>query len=414
MKSVYLGRQPIVDKNEVIHAYQILYRDKTMQGEVTNDRSATASVINSVLNTFGTKELLGNYKAFIKIDQKFLMHDIIFTIPSEFFIFSLLETVEINERTKERLEQLHNKGYELCIEHITEQNFEYYAPVLKLVDYVKISFEAEGLEHKNDLIGQLKSYKIKVIGVKVETHQIFQTALSAGCDLFEGYFFAAPKIMSKSEYEPSQMRILKLYNLLLQDVNIDEITKEFELNHELTVRLLQFINSGYFSFKNRISTIHHILVLVGRVPISQWLMLMIYSKSISKEGDQKSPLMLMVKNRTELMQGILKIVRPNSGNVALGEAYFTGVLSLMSTVFNVELEKIVSDLNVSDDVKNAILYEEGILGEIFAVVKGIESFDTEAIADFEYKYNIPSEALKNIILQSIKEVNNFEHPRKPA
>lgn len=410
MSNIFLARQPIVDKDENTCAYEILYRDKTQHSNIDNDRHASASVINDVLNTFGTKELLGKYKAFINIDEKFLMNDLIFTIPNEFFIFSLFDNVPMTDKTIERIQQLKQKGYQLCVNELTPENVEKYAPVLKEIAYVKIDFEKGIFEGIKNLTAQLKRSGITVIGTKLENRENYQLAKENGCDLFEGYFFAAPKIVEKSGYEPSQMHILKLYKLLMQDTNIDEITEEFETNHELTVHLLQFVNSGYFSFKNRISSIHHILVLVGRVPLSQWLMLLIYSKSVSKDDSSKSPLMLLVKSRTELMQEVLKIIMPDVKNNILGEAYFVGVLSLMHTIFSVDLEKILDDLNVSLEVKNAILHDEGMLGEIFELVRGIEAFDTNVISEFEESYGLEDNIIKNIVLQTIQEVNSFEHP----
>ena len=140
MSNIFLARQPIVDKDENTCAYEILYRDKTQHSNIDNDRHASASVINDVLNTFGTKELLGKYKAFINIDEKFLMNDLIFTIPNEFFIFSLFDNVPMTDKTIERIQQLKQKGYQLCVNELTPENVEKYAPVLKEIAYVKIDF----------------------------------------------------------------------------------------------------------------------------------------------------------------------------------------------------------------------------------------------------------------------------------
>ena len=410
MSNIFLARQPIVDSKEDICAYEILYRDKTKSSNIENDRHASASVINDVLNTFGTKELLGKYKAFINIDEKFLMHDLIFTIPNEFFIFSLFENIPMTERVRERIQQLKQKNYQLCINALTPKRVEQYASVLKEIAYVKIDFEEGVLEGVKNLITQLKNYGITIIGTKLENRKNYELAKESGCNWFEGYFFAAPKIVEKSGYEPSQMHILKLYKLLMQDTNIDEIAKEFEYNRELTVHLLQFVNSGYFSFKSRISSIHHILVLVGRVPLSQWLMLLIYSKSVSKDDTSKSPLMLLVKSRTDLMEKVLKTIMPDVKSNMLGEAYFVGVLSLMNTIFSVDLEKILDDLHVSSEVKNAILYDEGMLGDIFALVRSVESFNTNVISKFEEQYRLSDDIIQNLILQTIQEVNSFEQP----
>ncbi len=105
MQHIYLGRQPILDKKGNLNSYEILYRDSREPSAGVSNRYVSASVISSVLNKFGTHEILGNRKAFVKVDEKFLMNDLIFTIPTEFFIFSIVH-VEMNERVIERYEQL--------------------------------------------------------------------------------------------------------------------------------------------------------------------------------------------------------------------------------------------------------------------------------------------------------------------
>jgi len=171
---------------------------------------------------------------------------------------------------------------------------------------------------------------------------------------------------------------------------------------------LQFINSCAFHFRNKISSIHHILTLVGRQPLSRWLMLMIYSKSVSKSA-RHSPLMLMVKSRTELMENILKAVKPDVKSNMLGEAYFIGVLSLLDTLFSVRLDQILVEMHVSDEVTGALLQDSGLLGEIFALVRDIEAFDTKAVETFTKKYSLEPKAIENLVLQSMEDVNSFEN-----
>jgi c-di-GMP phosphodiesterase len=141
MENVYLGRQPIFDDKGQLFAYEILYRDKDKQSKMINDRFTSASVISSILNKFGTRSLLGDRMAFVKIDEKFLMNDIIFLAPKEFFIFSLIESIEINEKILERVHQLFTKGYKLCINDtvLTQETFMKYSPILKELSFFKVT-----------------------------------------------------------------------------------------------------------------------------------------------------------------------------------------------------------------------------------------------------------------------------------
>ncbi|WP_373001678.1 EAL and HDOD domain-containing protein [Sulfurimonas sp.] len=409
MENVYLGRQPILDSKGDLVAYEILYRDSAKASHISNDRFASASVISNILNKFGTSTLLGNRRAFVKVDEKFLLHDIIFSIPKEFFIFSLFEDVEMSERVVERLQQLHAKDYVLAINDISldSDTLKEYSKVYKELSYIKINVDKDIDFEMKAMISEMKAHNIKVVGSKIEDNAHYILAKEIGCDMFQGYFFAKPNIVENAKYEPSQLNVLKLYNLLINDTNIDEITSEFENNYEITVQLLRYMNSCAFHFRNRISSVHHILTLVGRQPLAQWLMLMIYSKSVSRTS-KHSPLMLMVKNRTELMENILKAVNPDVKSNALGEAYFVGVLSLIDTLFSVKLERILADLNISDEVTNALLKDEGLLGEIYALIRDIEAFDTKSVHIFTSKYNLGTHQIEDVVLKCMEEVTTFE------
>jgi len=410
MEHVYLGRQPILDADSNLVAYEILYRDGYQQKLGVSNLYVSAAVLNSILNKFSTNEILGNRKAFVKVDEKFLMNDLIFTIPSEFFIFSIVQ-VELNERVIERFEQLKEKGYELAVNDVVlnEQSLQEYVNVLDTLSYVKIDFDkefSEDISVKNT-IKALKNNGIKVVATKIETQEEFALAKDLGCDLFQGYFFAEPQVFKNSTYDAPLANILKLYTLLMEDTNLDEITAEFEKNYEITVQLLRYINSGAFHSKSRIASIHQILTLVGRIQLAQWLMLMIYSKSVSK-NKKVSPLMLMIKNRTEIMECALKEIKPDVRSNMLGQAYFVGVLSLIDTVFGERMEVILEDLNVDEKVKEALLQHKGILGDLYLLTKDMEIFNTHGIKRFVQKYNLDESLIRILSLKSMKAVNAFE------
>jgi len=413
MKNVFLGRQPILDTHSNLYAYELLYRDAQKQQQKEQTRYTSSYVINNVLNKFGTRSILGERKGFVQIDAKFLMSDIIFSIPTDFFVFSLLTNIPINERVIERVQQLKKNGYTLAINNmqLNLQNIQKYTPIFKELSFVKSKITLEVSIRAIDIIKELKIQEIQIIGACIDNNNIYEYAQKLGCDYFEGYFFAQAKILENVKYEPSQMNILSLYNLLLQDANIDEITLEFEKNPEITVQLLQFINSGYFHFKNRISSIHHVLTLVGRKAIAQWLMLMIYSKSVSKTS-QHSPLMLMIINRTSLMENILKAIKPDVKSNMLGEAYMVGILSLIDTLFHMKLEDILDTINISEEVRDALCDLKGLLGEIYSTVLYTEQFDIKAIYLFEKKHSLKYKTVENLVLQSMQEVQRFENPDK--
>lgn len=415
MNSVYLARQPILNRDEDICYYEILYRDAAKSSHVNSNIAASASVIASVLNKFGTKALLGDKKAFVKVDEKFLLNDIIFTVPKEPFVFSLFADIDMEEKVVYQIDKLYKNGYELAINDaaLNDEFMQKYRAVLHQISFVKINFDVLESYNIAEFIAELHENRVEVIATKIEDQKTYELAKSVGCDCFEGYFFAKPVILENAKYEPFQLNVLKLYNLLMEGVNIDEITSEFEKNPEITVQLLQFINSAAFHFRKRISSLHHVLILLGRMQVGEWLMLLIYSKSVSKTN-KHSPLMLMVINRTYLMQEILKKLQPDVRSNMLGEAYMVGVLSLMDTLFGMKMSDILEGIHVSDSVKEAVLDDAGLFGEIYAVVRATESFDMQEIMAFERRHNLEKGTMKNLVIEAIEHVNEFENPQEKA
>jgi len=410
LQKIYLGRQPILDVNSKIRAYEIFYRNSYKKSDISGERQASTSVITNVLNRFGRKEVLGERRAFVKIDEKFLLSDLIFCVPNQFFVFTLLESIEMSERVLERIHKLYDRNYALVINDIKldQSKMDKYREVFAYLSFVKIDFSqglAYGLEY---LILELKSYDVRVIGTKIENAKSYNLARKLGCDWFQGYFFSEPTILEALIYEPNQMDVLRLYNLLMDGISLDEITTEFENNPEIIIQLLQFVSSGALHFQSKISSIHHILTLVGRNEVAEWLMLMVYSKSTSRIKEP-FPLMKMIKYRAELMERLLRSVNPEAGSNMMGEAYFVGSLSFVCTILNKKMEDFLESIHVSEKVKNALLYESGTLGEIYKVVKNIGDFDIEALVKFEKSYGLKVGSVKELVDKYTQEVNKFEN-----
>jgi len=408
MQELYFGYQPIVNLNGILDFYELPYSQREQSDE--ENSFIFASAISDALNKIGKKSVLGEHKAFVKIDEKMLFSDKIFTVSNEFFIFSLKGDMDITPEAQKRIELLKARGYLLAIDGFLPSNYalKKYEEILDKVYFVKINFDdIAGSADVKKIIAELKDKSIIVVATDISDKHRYELSKEAGCEEFQGYYFSKPKVLCDKEYKPPRLDILKLYSLLVENAELEVITDEFKKNNAITVLLLKYINSGAFHFKNRISSIHHILTLVGREPLVKWLMLVIYS--IPKASNTKvSPLMLMIKNRTELMERILRAVVPDAGKSMLNQAYFIGVLSLMDAVFEESLEKILDEMNVYEIVRDALLHDGDILGEIYALVRDMEAFEFKSMIEFEERHALESGTLAKIVMECMHEVSVFE------
>jgi EAL and modified HD-GYP domain-containing signal transduction protein len=409
--STFLSRQPILNSDEHTVFYDLFYLDKNLGSDFIDDRYASTSVLSSVLNKFGVKSIVGNHSAFIKADDKFLLHDLIFSIPKEYFIISILEQVEISPAILKRLQMLKDKGYRLCLNDIalTTDMVDKFKDILPYMDYIKVDMLRTGIILVEQNLHLIEKFPAQKIAAKLETAKDFSFSVQNGFDFFQGYYFAKPVILNNATLDVAQLSVLRLTSKLMSDeTSIEDIVEEFEQNYALTIQLLKFINSGAFHFREKLSSIKHILTLLGRQKLSQWLMLMIYAKSIVNNPSMESPLLLMVKNRTELMVKLLHAIDSDVSMDLESEAYFVAVLSLSDTLFSVSKTIILNELNVSQEVRDAILKKEGLLGEIYALICDIEEIRTKNIQAFIEKHKLQSDTISKIVSESMSNVNELE------
>jgi len=248
---------------------------------------------------------------------------------------------------------------------------------------------------------------IQVIGTKIETHEMYELCLSMGLDAFQGYFISKPNIIKNSSFSAEQEGIFHLWNLLQSDIEIPELVDAFQSNHAISLKLLRFINSAAFSLKNPVSSMKQVLTLMGRDPISNWIMLMMFSGAQS-QTPQRAPLLLMVVNRTEMMSALVRVLNPKAAKEDISKAYFTGMLSLIHLLFNMPQRDVLSKLNIAYEIEDAVLDGIGFYGELLDLVRSIELFDTETIEVFLANKGLKYAIIEPLIQHVMEKVNTFE------
>jgi len=403
----YLARQPILDQKQKIIGYELLYRDSERSAVYANERHATAALLVNVLNQAGLKNVVSGALAFVNIDDRFLRHEIVDTIPPKNFVFEVTSSSNLDDLTVERIEVLYKKGYEFSMDASDYAHISGYKKIFPYLSYCKVDTSTFEQEYTAKIVRTLHMHEIKAIASKVETEADYERYKDQKFDAFQGYYFAEPKIIQDKKFDADQVSLFKLCNLLQTGGDTSEIVASFERSPSLTLQLLRFMNSAAFHFKNPIASIQQVITLLGRNALNQWLMLLLYSKTLSTNGSFDNPLILMVKHRTDLMVSLLKMVKKNCSMQEQSEAYFVGVLSLMDTLLHMPLKDIISEFYVEERVKDALFKQEGVLGELYRVVIAIEKFETDKIDAFVEKYNLDPEALEKMMLLNIQLSTEF-------
>lgn len=402
MGSSYIGRQPIVNEKGSIFAYDLLTSAQTI------NEQATATLINNVQSSFGIDKIIGKRLGFVRIDHQFIFHELFDLLPKERIVYALLEESVIDQSLYESLKKLAMEGYCFALNDFSfsSENIEKFSPLFPYLKYIKIDIpRSRGIKRED--VEHLKKQGLTLIGAKIESHDIHAECVAKGFSYFQGYFISKPKVLENPSFSLDQEAVVQLWNMLQTDMDIDHLVRAFELNHMVTLKLIRFINSAVFALRNPVSSIRHVLTLMGREPLARWIMLLMFSEA--QESDQNNiPLMLMVVNRTELMKQLLILIQPNPTESQKATAYFVGMLSLIHLLFNIPHREALRRLNVTPEIERALFEGDGFYGELLTMVRSIEMLDTESIEKFLLKYSLKHEILEPIIATAMEKVNQFD------
>ena len=404
MVRVYVARQPILDRNGKIFGYELLFRSGfTDKALISDGTSATARVVESLLNIFGFKALLGNKMGFVNVGTPEEILKIIDLLPPQQIGFEILEGVFFNSYFQETLSEIKEKGYTLALDDFKpgkEQN-----PHLEVVDFVKIDVIEFRGERLRDVVEGIKnSFNVKLIAEKVEDYEMFRFCEELGFEYFQGYFFQEPQIMTSRAIEPQHTALIRLYNMLSMGKEIDEIESVFKKFSDMSIKLLQLVNSAYFAIRQPVKSIRHAILMLGYKNLLKWILLLMYS--LNEDDISSSPLFEEASIRGFFMERLADML--SQGRDEKEEAFMVGVLSLMDVLLGVPMESVVDDLNLDQRVKDALLRRRGILGDMLTIVENVQRGQMAKIQDLQSKYGLTSSDLLHLQTEALKDYTNLD------
>jgi EAL and modified HD-GYP domain-containing signal transduction protein len=370
-KDIYLGRQPIFDDQGICLGYELLYRNKgETSAVIQDDTKATARVIINLIHNMGSSSIIGKKIGFINVDDHTLLSDTILSLSKEQFIFEILEYTKMSVAIVDRVQSLHELGYRFALDDFSceNENIEYFKLLFPYIDIIKIDLLSKDSISIENIADKFKSYSIKLLAEKVEDMETFERCKNAGFELFQGYFFEKPTIISGKKIEPAMTNVIDLINIFRTTTDIELITQKFSLYPELTFNLLRYVNSAAFHFTHEITSIKQILVLLGPSRLRSWLGLFLYAGSDHRMF--KEAIFDAAKFRAKMMHELVKVCgKPELAD----EAFLTGSLSLIDTYMQISMESIINEIQLGKEITDALLSRQGYLGRLLTVAEKLET-----------------------------------------
>ena len=397
----YIARQPILNRLQKLSAYELLFRRGSVgPANVSNDISATATVIGHA-SELGLVNVIGTSPGFINVDADVLMSDFIRFLPHEKVFLEILETVEVTDELIARITQLKSEGYRFVLDDVIADSAGL-RKLLPFVDTIKIDIMQIDRKQLSDLFHALKGSNKKMLAEKVESLDDFAFCHSLGFDLFQGYFFAKPKILTGKTLHSAQMTVVSILNMLIADVDTSEIEKAIKKDASLGLNLMRLVNTPAFMTTQRIATLRQAITILGRRQLQRWLQILMYAGT-GKSDSLMSPLLSLATTRGKLMELMAQKIIPRN-QVAADTAFTVGIMSLLDALFGAPMVQLLAQISVADEIKEALLSHTGVYGGMLQLVTDLENMANEGsmLPSSMHQFQIRMEELRGMQMQAFE------------
>lgn len=372
---LFLGRQPILDRNQQLFAYELLFRSGSRNfADITCGVQATATVIANAFTELGVEAALGDCRGFINVDEAFLFSDLLELLPRHAVVLEILETVQPTPAVIERCIALKAAGFTLALDDVIQLE-PAYAELLALVEIVKVDIQALSRVQLMQLVMKLKPMGKQLLAEKVDSREQMEQCLKLGFTLFQGYYFAKPTIISGKKLDHSQISLMKLMGLLLGDAPTSEIETALKPEPGLTINLLRMTNSVGSGSREKITSLGHAITVLGRRQLQRWLQLLVFAGNANVTSN---PLLLLSATRGRLMELLAGELQPGDIGFA-DQAFMAGIMSLMPALVGQPITDIVAPLGLTANLRDALCAGSGPLGALLRLAESSESGDISGL-----------------------------------
>lgn len=366
----FLARQPIFDRHGGALGYEILLRSSLnnyFQAQPGNDTSAL--IVDNYL-LFGLEALTGGRKAFLNFTRDALVQDYAALLPNKHVVVELLENIEPDEEVLAACQRLKKAGYTIALDDfIFTENV---ASLTRYADIIKVDFLTTSHEEQNALARRFAPMGIKMLAEKVETREDVDRGIQLGYVYFQGYFFCKPQMMTKRDIPGLKLNYLRILKAINRSViDLGEVEAILRQEPSLLYKLLRYMNSASFGLRSRVTSIRHALALLGENSLRKWTSV---AAMVDLADDKPAELITTALVRARFCE---QLARPMGLPRRETDLFLLGLMSVMDAVLDRRMDDVLSEIQLPDEVKAALL------GETNKIRPALESAVAQEIGDWD-------------------------------
>ena len=178
-----------------------------------------------------------------------------------------------------------------------------------------------------------------------------------------------------------------------QDLDLHLIEKIIASNPGLSFKLLNFVNE-YSMVRSPIKSLQQALVYLGEDRVRKFIT---YAVIKTLNADKPSILSNMSLQRAKFFEMILSSMGLHHKKEI---GYLCGMLSVIDALLDSDMSVIVKPLNINQEIKDALLGEEGRLQDLIKLAEAVENSNWTKVDELSKTLNITEAEIINSSVES--------------
>jgi c-di-GMP phosphodiesterase len=359
MSVVYVGRQPILDRQGCVVGYELLQRRAPGEEGTREDEEMTLVVTAKALLDFGIGNLVGDRDAYVNSPAGFLAERHYLALPANKTVLEIVDRVDVTARLLADIRTARTSGYRVALDNYTgEPRFD---PLLTDVDLVKVDIGATAWAFVPVVAGHVRRQapRVKLVAEKVETRNQATALQAMGFDYFQGFYFAEPTVLEARQVTADAISRMQLISALSQpDIDVARVADLVSYDPGLSYRMLRLVNSAAFGMHQKVESVHRAATMLGTEQIRRLALLTVATTS---QGPDE--VLNLALTRARMCE---QLARRDGHNHSA--AFTVGLFSLLDVAMGTPMAALLEQLPLTADVSNALLSRVGPLGNLLSEV----------------------------------------------
>lgn len=395
---LFVARQPVFDVQDQLMGYELLYRKNADENWATgeNDEQMSADVLITAVLSLGLDRLVRDTPAFVNCSKGVLRDGSLHLLPRERIIIELLETVPLDDSVLAACAELSAAGYRIALDDFEfPDGWEAFIPYTEII---KVDVLGRTPEQIHDIARRLRPTRCTLLAERVESADVHRSCADAGFQLFQGFFYTRPEITRSRDLSLESIQILQLINLLQEEGTTEaEIVEAFRADISLTYKLLRIASTvprGY----GHIDSIRHAIRIIGRSELLRWMELILVS-SVGRGTGVGRELVQTAVQRGRMCEMIARSQGWRSEEE--GSAFMVGLFSVLDSILRVPMEEILSHLQVTPEIRDALLHRGGPYAAVLALTEAYGSGHWDDVSGLSPITGVSALQVTRIYLESV-------------